>query len=194
MEPITITRNTRETQIQLSIQLNGAGQAEIHSGIGFFDHLLTLFAFHGLFDLKLECKGDLQVDEHHTVEDIGIVLGQAFRRGLPQNLNFQRYGTCLLPMDETLVQAVVDVSGRPYLVFQATFTREKVGDLPTEMVVEFFRAFVTHAQITLHLQIQYQTNTHHAIEALFKAAGRALRQALTPDPLRTGVSSTKGVL
>jgi len=194
MKPVEKSRHTRETKIELKLELQGRGQSTIQSGIGFFDHVLTLFAFHGLFDLNLSCQGDLQVDEHHSVEDIGIVLGQAFREALPATLNVKRYGCCLLPMDETLARAVVDLSGRPFFQLNAEFKREKVGDLPTELIAEFFRAFATHAKITLHLAIEYGENEHHKIEALFKATARALRQALEIDPNRQEVSSTKGIL
>lgn len=189
-----ITRNTKETQIQVGISLNTEGESSIRTGIGFFDHMLTLFAFHGLMTLEVECNGDLEVDDHHSVEDIGIALGKAFAQALPETKNYTRYGSCLLPMDETLARAVVDLSGRPYLVFQAEFNREMVGTLATEMIEEFFRAFAMNAGITLHLKVEYGKNDHHKAEALFKAAGRALRQATAPDTQRTGVSSTKGVL
>jgi imidazoleglycerol-phosphate dehydratase len=189
-----INRKTNETNISLELNLYGQGKSAITTGIGFFDHILTLFAFHGLFDINLTCQGDLEVDDHHSIEDIGIALGQAFRQSLPENKNFVRYGSCILPMDETLANAVVDISGRPFLVFQADFTREMVGNLSTEMIEEFFRAFAMNAGITLHLKIEYGKNDHHKIEALFKATARALRIALEPDPKLDSVSSTKGVI
>lgn len=189
-----IERITRETQINLSFELQGSGQCELQTGIGFFDHMLQLFAFHGMFDMKGECQGDTQVDDHHLIEDLGIVLGQAFHASLPPARNFKRYGTCFLPMDETLARVVVDLSGRPLLVFVANFNRAQIGNFSTEMVVEFFRAFAFNAKMTLHLQIEYGENDHHKIEALFKAAARALREAASPDRNRRGTASSKGVL
>ncbi len=189
-----VARKTKETDITLEFNLQGSGKSHIATGIGFFDHMLELFAFHGCFDLDLNCTGDVQVCGHHTVEDVGIVLGQAFNKGLPANKNIVRYGTAFVPMDESLAMAVVDVSGRPCLIFEAEFVQPKVGDFETELVKEFFRAFVNHAQITLHLKILSGENTHHKIEALFKAAARAMRQAVQIDPKREGPASTKGVV
>lgn len=194
MNPIKIERVTHETQINLTFQLFGSGICELQTGIGFFDHMLQLFAFHSLFDLRGACTGDTQVDDHHLIEDLGIVLGQAIYESLPPARNFRRYAGCFLPMDETLARAVIDLSGRPFLVFQATFHRAQIGDFSTEMVAEFFRALAFNAKMTLHLQIEYGENDHHKIEALFKAAARALHEAVLPDPIRTTTASSKGVL
>jgi len=194
MNPIKIERMTRETQINLTFQLFGSGVCELKTGIGFFDHLLELFAFHGLFDLRGTCTGDTQVDDHHLIEDLGIVIGQAIYQSFPPARNFRRYACCFLPMDETLARAVVDLSGRPFLVFQSEFHRAQIGNFSTEMVAEFFRALAVHAKMTLHLQIEYGENDHHKIEALFKAAARALHEAVLPDPNRTTAASSKGVL
>jgi imidazoleglycerol-phosphate dehydratase len=194
MKPVILERKTKETQISLQLNINGTGQAQIQSGVGFFDHLLSLLSFHAHFDLNLKCQGDLEVDEHHSIEDIGITLGQAFREALAEKMNYHRYGSCWLPMDEILAHACVDISGRPFFVLQAEFKREKVGEFPTEMVSEFFRAFATNARLTLHLRIEYGENEHHKIEALFKATAYALREALEIVPGRDAPSSTKGIL
>lgn len=194
MKPVKKERKTRETDIKLVLDIYGQGRCKISTGIGFFDHMLEAFAFHGCFDLELTCKGDLQVCGHHTVEDTGIVLGQAFRESLPQDRALIRFGTGWVPMDETLARAVVDISGRSYLVLETNFTRERIGDFDTELVREFFQAFANNFAINLHLKILYGNNTHHQIEALFKAVGVALRQALQIDEKRTGPASTKGVL
>lgn len=194
MKSIMLERKTKETQISLELKINGTGQTQIHSGIGFLDHLLDLLAFHARFDLNLTCQGDLVVDEHHSIEDIGIILGQAFREALAEEMNYQRYGSCWLPMDETLAHACVDISGRPFFVFKADFKREKIGEFPTEMVAEFFRAFAMNARMTLHLKIEYGENEHHKIEALFKATAYALREALEVVPGRDSPSSTKGII
>lgn len=194
MKKIKIERETKETDISLMLNLDGTGQANISTSIGFFDHMLDLFVFHGCFDLNLSCKGDLEIDAHHTVEDVGISLGQAFKKGLSENKGIVRYGNAFVPMDETLARAVVDISGRPYLVFDAEFKNPKVGSFDTELVKEFFQGFTNHARINLHLRILYGNNTHHQIEALFKATAVALRQAVQRDPKRKGPASTKGVL
>jgi imidazoleglycerol-phosphate dehydratase len=194
MPKIKIERKTKETDILLSLDLYGSGESAIKSGIGFFDHMLELFTYHGCFDLDVRCDGDLDVDGHHTVEDIGICLGQAFNQSAPQSKGIVRYATAFVPMDESLARAVVDVSGRPHLIFDAEFTRPIVGEFATELVREFFQAFTNHAQINLHLKIEYGTNTHHRIEALFKATAIALRRAIETDPERKGPTSTKGVL
>ena len=194
MKPVQLIRKTKETQINLELQLNGTGQSNISTGVGFFDHMLTLFAFHGLFDLTIQCRGDLNVDDHHTIEDVGILLGQALCQALPEKKNYRRYGAALLPMDETLARAVIDLSGRPFFVLNAQFSREKLGVFSTEMVEEFFRAFAMNAKLTLHLAIEYGRNEHHKIEALFKAAARALAQALEVDSRRTQPASSKGML
>ena len=194
MKKIKVKRKTKETDISLTLNLAGTGQAKISTGIGFFDHMLNLFVFHGCFDLNLSCKGDLEIDAHHTVEDVGIALGQAFKKGLSEKKGFVRYGNALVPMDESLSRAVVDISGRPYLVFEAKFKNPKVGNFDTELIKEFFQSFTNHAQINLHLKILYGANTHHQIEALFKATAVALRQALQNDQKRKGSPSTKGIL
>lgn len=194
MKKAKIERKTKETDISLMLNLDGTGQANISTSIGFFDHMLDLFVFHGCFDLNLSCKGDLEIDAHHTVEDVGISLGQAFKKRLSENKGIVRYGNAFVPMDETLARAVVDISGRPYLVFDAEFKNPKVGSFDTELVKEFFQGFTNHARINLHLKILYGNNTHHQIEALFKATAVALRQAVQRDPKRKGPASTKGVL
>lgn len=194
MQKIKIKRKTNETDVSLTLNLAGTGQAKISTGIGFFDHMLDLFVFHGCFDLNLSCKGDLEIDAHHTVEDVGISLGQALKNGLSKSEGIVRYGNAFVPMDESLARAVVDISGRPYLVFEAEFENSKVGSFDTELVKEFFQGFTNHAQINLHLKILYGDNTHHQIEALFKATAVALRQALQKDLKRKGPTSTKGML
>lgn len=193
MRKAEIQRKTRETDIQVALNLDGSGQYDINTGIGFFDHLLSLFAFHASFDLQLQAQGDLAVDDHHTVEDVGIVLGQALRKAPGDARGIQRYGFFLLPMDEVLARAVVDISGRSFLQFQAQFSREKINDLATENILEFFRALVREAGITLHLEILTAGNDHHQAEALFKCFGRSLRDALMLDPSHR-IPSTKGQL
>lgn len=194
MSTITINRKTSETDIQLKFKLYGKGKSQIHTGIGFLDHMLELFTFHGGFDLEVSCKGDLEVDGHHTVEDVGIVLGMALKKVISKEKRLQRYASCFVPMDESLARAVVDISGRPYLVFHADFRNPVLGTFDTELTKEFFQALVNHAQITLHLTIEYGENTHHKIEALFKAAGIALREAATMTESGHGPSSTKGLI
>lgn len=190
----TISRKTGETNIEIEFNIDGEGSSQIDTGIGFLDHMLTLFSKHGGFDLKLKAAGDLQVDCHHTVEDIGIVLGKCILEAAGDKSGIKRYGTCFLPMDETLALASVDISGRAFLVFEAAFTTDRVGGFDTEMTEEFFRALAFNAGITLHEKILYGKNNHHMIEALFKASGRALKEALTKDASIKGVMSTKGVL
>ena len=190
----TITRTTGETDITISLDLDGSGQADIHTGIGFFDHMLNSFARHGLFDLTVDVKGDLEVDSHHTIEDTGIVLGQAIRQAVGDKKGIRRYGDRILPMDETLVLSAVDLCGRPYLSFQADFSREKVGEMETEMVKEFFYAISYAAQMNLHIKVLDGGNNHHIIEAMFKAFAKALDEATSFDPRITGVLSTKGSL
>ncbi len=185
------SRVTRETDIELTLNLDGTGKAEIHTGIGFFDHMLSAFALHGGFDLTVEAKGDLEVDCHHTVEDTGIVLGQAFAEALGDKSGIARYGTAFLPMDEALAFVTLDISNRPYLVFEAAFLSDAVGGFDLQMVEEFFRAFSFQAGITLHAKTLCGRNDHHKAEALFKGLARALRQAVVPAD---GVQSTKGVL
>ena len=191
----SVQRKTAETDITLSLNLDGTGKSEIQTGVGFLDHMLTLLAKHGRFDLEVFCHGDTQVDDHHSVEDIGIVLGQAFAHALGDKRGITRYGSCLLPMDEALVLAAVDLSGRDTLRYGLNIPTQKVGTFDTELVEEFFLAFVRNAGVTLHLRQLDGTNSHHIIEAAFKGFGRALAQAVAMDPRSAGeVPSTKGVL
>lgn len=190
-----ITRKTGETDIAVSVTLDGTGQADISSGVGFLDHMLTLFARHGLFDLNVACKGDLEIDQHHSVEDIGIALGQAFRDALGEKRGITRYAHCYLPMDETLSRVAVDVSGRPFLIFKTEFQRDKIGDFDTELVREWFQAFAINAGITLHVETLYGLNAHHIAESCFKALARALRAAVALDTREQDrIPSTKGLL
>jgi imidazoleglycerol-phosphate dehydratase len=191
----TITRVTSETDITLSLNLDGTGQADIATGIGFLDHMLTALARHSLFDLTIQAKGDLHIDSHHTTEDVGIVLGTAFARALGDKRGIRRFGQALLPMDEALVEAAVDISGRPYLAWNVTFERPKIGEMDTELFEEFFRALAFNALITLHVIQRAGRNAHHVAEASFKAAARALRVAVEPDPrIGDAIPSTKGAL
>lgn len=190
----SVKRETAETSIGLKLNLDGSGQAMIDSGIGFFDHMLNLMTAHGLLDLEVRCDGDLEVDGHHSVEDIGIALGDAFKEALGDKKGICRYGTFYLPMDESLAFVTLDISGRPFLVYEGGEMAPMVGGFDTELVEEFLRAFAVHAGITLHVKILYGTNTHHKIEAIFKALGHALRIAVSKDPKVTGVPSTKGML
>ena len=195
MRTSEIKRKTAETDIALSLKLDGVGAGEIDTGCGFLDHMLTLFAKHGRFDLIVRCKGDTRVDDHHSVEDIGICLGQALREALGNCAGIARYGSMMLPMDETLVLSAVDVSGRAYLVFDLEIPMQKVGTFDTELVEEFFAAFVRSAGITLHIKKMDGRNSHHIIEAAFKSVARALSQAVAIDESRNGeIPSTKGVL
>ncbi len=194
MSKTQLQRKTNETQVKLSLDVAGAGVAKVATGVGFFDHMLELFAFHACFDLEVAASGDLHVCAHHTVEDIGIVLGQAFAKSLPAEKNFVRYATAFAPMDESLARAVVDISGRPCLVFRVEGLNAKIGDFDTELVQEFFQAFTNNAGLALHLEVLYGKNSHHMVEALFKAVGQALRQAIRLDQQRQGVASTKGAL
>lgn len=190
-----LTRTTSETDIQLTLALDGSGRAEIETGIGFLDHMLTALARHGLFDLKVRAKGDLHIDFHHTTEDVGIVLGQAVLRALGEKRGIRRFGQALVPMDEALAEAAIDISGRGMLVWNVGFERHKIGDMDTELFEEFFRAFAANAGLTLHLTRRVGHNAHHVAEACFKATARALRMAVELDP-RVGdaVPSTKGSL
>jgi len=190
-----LSRTTAETDIHLNLNLDGKGESTIQSGCGFLDHMLTLFAKHGGFDLSLTCDGDTYVDDHHTVEDVGIVLGQAFAKALGDKRGVGRYGSMTLPMDEALILAAVDLSGRSYLGFALDIPTARVGSFDTELVEEFWLAFTRNAQCTLHLRKIAGTNSHHVIEGAFKAAARALRQAVAIDPTRADeLPSTKGVL
>lgn len=190
----TIERNTSETRIKCTLNLDGSGKADIHTGIGFFDHMLNSFARHGFFDLSLHVDGDLEVDTHHTVEDAGIVLGQAIAEAVGDKAGISRYGSQILPMDEALVICALDLCGRPYLVCDLTLDRERVGDLETEMVREFFYAVSYGAMMNLHIRQMSGSNNHHIIEAAFKAFARALDMACRMDPRVDGVLSTKGAL
>lgn len=190
----TINRKTKETEIEIILNLDGSGQAEVNTGIGFLDHMLEGFARHGFFDLKCQVRGDLQVDGHHTVEDTGIVLGQAIREAVGDKKGIRRYGYFILPMDESLALCAVDLCGRPYLQFDCEFTAERVGELETELVREFFYAVSYSAGMNLHLQMLQPGNNHHMIEAMFKAFAKALDEATTLDPRLTDVLSTKGSL
>lgn len=189
-----ITRTTKETDIQATLLLDGSGSYEIQTGVGFFNHMLEGFARHGFFDLTLSCRGDLDVDCHHTVEDCGIVLGTAIREALGDKKGIKRFGNCILPMDESLVLCALDLSGRPYLVFDAEFTQERVGDLDTEMVKEFFYAISYACGMNLHIKVLTPGNHHHMIEAMFKAFAKALDEAVQYDSRITDVLSTKGSL
>ena len=195
MRTAQIVRNTTETQIRLQLNLDGRGDGEIETGCGFLDHMLTLFARHGRFDLTVFCKGDTQVDYHHTAEDIGIALGQAFDRALGDKRGINRYGSQILPMDESLILSAVDLSGRSFLSYALEIPTQKVGTFDTELVEEFFSAFAREAGITLHLQSLAGGNTHHIIEACFKAFGRVMRQATEADARAAdAIPSTKGTL
>ncbi|MDK2964807.1 MULTISPECIES: imidazoleglycerol-phosphate dehydratase HisB [Lacrimispora] len=189
-----ISRITRETDIQMKLNIDGSGIANIHTGIGFFDHMLNSFARHGFFDLEVTVKGDLEVDTHHTIEDTGIVLGTAIKEALGDKKSIKRYGNMILPMDETLILCAVDLSGRPYLGFDVSLTAERVGDFETEMVKEFFYAVSYSAEMNLHIRKLSGDNNHHIIEGVFKAFAKALDDATLPDPRITGVLSTKGTL
>ena len=193
MREAKILRETNETKIEVEINLDGAGKTEIFTGIGFFNHMLNLFAAHGQFDLKIFCSGDLEVDGHHSVEDIGICLGQAVKNALGDKKNIQRYGTFFLPMDESLAFVSLDISNRAFLVFDENFA-PMIGNFDTELVEEFLRAFAFNAGITLHAKILYGKNSHHKVEAIFKALGHALRIAVNRDEKNNSIPSTKGVL
>ena len=189
-----ISRVTGETNVHISLDLDGTGKAQIHTGIGFFDHMLNSFARHGLFDLTVDVEGDLEVDSHHTIEDTGIVLGQAIRQAVGDKKGIRRFGDCMLPMDETLMLCALDLSGRPYLKFYMPLTVPKVGDFDTEMVHEFFYAVSYAAGMNLHIKVLDGTNNHHIMEAMFKAFAKALDQATQMDERIQGVLSTKGSL
>ena len=195
MREATIKRETKETNINLTINLDGKGTSNINTGCGFFDHMLELFARHSRFDLNVVCKGDINVDYHHTVEDVGIVLGQAIKKSLGDMKGIVRYGTTILPMDESLILTAIDISGRSYLKFDLPTRANKIGDFPVELVEEFFLAFVRHAGITLHVRQITGSNAHHIIEGAFKSVARSLRKAVAIDKDNMdAVPSTKGVL
>ena len=189
-----IERKTAETQVMVKLNLDGEGKCGIDTGIGFLDHMLTLLARHGFMDLTVKAKGDLEVDCHHTVEDIGIVLGEALKEALGDKAGIRRYGNCFIPMDETLAQVCMDFSGRPFLVFGAEIPKIKLGNFDAEMTEEFFRAVAMHCGLTLHIRVLYGSNVHHIIEAIFKAFARALAEAVACDARVKGVMSSKGVL
>ena len=189
-----INRQTRETKVDLALDLDGKGRATVATGVGFFDHMLDLLARHGLFDLDVTAEGDLHVDSHHTVEDVGIVLGQCLEKALGDKRGIHRYGWAIVPMDESLAQVAVDLSGRPAFVFHVNFQGGQIGTFPTELVEEFFKALATTAKMNLHISVPYGTNNHHIAEAIFKATAKALRQAVGADPRNPDVPSTKGSL
>ena len=189
----TIHRQTNETEISISLNLDGTGQHEISTGVGFLDHMLTAVSVHGLFDLQVKAVGDLHIDSHHTIEDCALVLGQAFNEAAADRHGIQRVGHAYVPMDESLAFVAVDFSGRPYTVFNADWTTPTIGQFPTDLVQHFFESLAVQARLTLHARVNGR-NDHHKAEALFKALTRALRQALTPDPRRVGVASTKGTV
>ena len=189
-----ISRNTAETQVEVRLDLDGDGKCDISTGIGFLDHMLTLLAKHGFMDLTVKAKGDLAVDSHHTVKDIGIVLGAALKEALGDKAGIHRYGNCFIPMDETLAQVCLDFSGRPFLVFGADIPKVQVGNYEAEMTEEFFRAVAMNCGLTLHIRVLYGSNVHHIIEAIFKAFARAVAEAVAKDARVKGVMSSKGVL
>ncbi|GGL69825.1 imidazoleglycerol-phosphate dehydratase HisB [Wenxinia marina] len=195
MREATITRTTAETDISVSVRLGGTGARDCRTGIGFFDHMLDQLARHSLIDIKVRATGDLHIDDHHTVEDTGIALGQALARAIGDKRGIRRYGSCLLPMDDALVRAALDLSGRPFLVWSVPFPTAKIGTFDTELVREFFQALATHGGITLHVDRLHGVNSHHIAEAAFKAVARALREAVEPDPRQAdAIPSTKGTL
>lgn len=194
MREAVITRNTNETKISMKLALDGTGKASLNTGVGFFDHMLDGFARHGLFDLDTQVQGDLHVDDHHTIEDTGIVLGTAIKEALGDKKGIRRYGSCILPMDEVLVICAVDLCGRPYFSWNGEFTADRVGDMSTEMVKEFFYAVSYAAGMNLHIKVLTPGNNHHMAEAMFKSFAKALDQAVSYDPRITDVLSTKGSL
>jgi imidazoleglycerol-phosphate dehydratase len=195
MRSASVERRTKETDIAVTVDLDGSGKSEIETGVGFLDHMLDQLARHSLMDLTVKARGDLHIDQHHTTEDVGIVLGQAVRKALGDMRGITRYADVHLPMDETLTRCAVDISGRPHLVFRVSFTQAKIGEFDTELVREFFQAFTQHSAITLHVENLYGDNSHHIAETCFKALARALRAALAIDPRQPdAVPSTKGML
>ncbi|MBO7681877.1 MAG: imidazoleglycerol-phosphate dehydratase HisB [Clostridia bacterium] len=195
MRTSEIVRNTAETEITLKLDLDGTGKSKVDTGVGFLDHMLTLFARHGRFDLEVACKGDTQVDFHHTTEDIGIALGKAFSEALGEKRGIVRYGSTILPMDEALILSAVDISGRSYLAYDCTLPTQKVGDFDTELGEEFWLGFVRNADVTLHIRQLAGSNSHHILEGTFKSVARTLREAVAIDPaMKDEIPSTKGVL
>jgi len=195
MRTATVERKTRETEIAVSLDLDGSGDCDIETGIGFLDHMLESFGRHSMMDLKVRAEGDLHIDFHHTTEDTGIVIGQAVKKALGDFAGITRFGTALIPMDETLTRVAIDVSNRPYLVWKVKIPGAKLGDMDTELFKEWFQAFAQNAGVTLHIENLYGENSHHIVESCFKGLARALREAMTPDErLDGGVASTKGTL
>ncbi|MFC3704172.1 imidazoleglycerol-phosphate dehydratase HisB [Devosia honganensis] len=195
MRQAAIARKTNETEISVSVDLDGTGRHDMRTGVGFFDHMLDQLARHSLIDMTVACTGDVHIDYHHTVEDVGIALGQAVKEALGDKKGIRRYASCDLPMDGTLTRAALDVSGRAFLVFRAEFSQDKIGEIDTELFREFFQAFAVNAGITLHVENFYFDNNHHLAESMFKAVARALREAVEIDPRQAGrVPSTKGTL
>lgn len=195
MRSATIERNTLETQISVSLNLDGSGKSDLSSGLGFLDHMLDQIARHGMMDVTVKAKGDLHIDAHHTVEDIGISLGQAFAKAIGDKKGIRRYGHAYVPLDEALSRVVIDISGRPEMEFDVKFSRALIGEFDVDLIHEFFQGFVNHAMITLHIDNLRGNNSHHQAETVFKAFGRALRMAIEPDPRMSGVMpSTKGTL
>ncbi|MGL6074161.1 MAG: imidazoleglycerol-phosphate dehydratase HisB [Fimbriiglobus sp.] len=194
MRTAKISRKTNETQIELTLNLDGTGQCEVATGVGFFDHMLTHLAKHGLLDIQLTCQGDLHIDAHHTVEDCGIALGQALREALGTKAGIRRYGDATVPMDETLITSAIDLGGRAVFIWKVDVPNELLGNFSSQLAEEFWRAFSSAALMNLHIVQHHGRNTHHIIEGLFKATARALRTALEPDPRASGIPSTKGVL
>lgn len=194
MRQHSVERSTAETKIKLNFAIDGTGEVNIKTKIGFLDHMLTLFASHGLFDLTVDCDGDVEVDYHHSTEDIGIALGQAFKKAIGNKEGITRYASFTVPMDETKATVDLDISGRPFLVYNVEGLKDKVGSFDTELVEEFFHGFTNHAGVTLHINVPYGRNTHHMIEAIFKAFGRVLDGASLKNPRVKGVPSTKGLL
>ena len=195
MRKATITRNTAETDITVTVDLDGTGAYDIATGVGFFDHMLDQLARHSLIDITVRCTGDLHIDDHHSVEDVGIALGQAIAQAAGDKRGIRRYGACLLPMDDALVRCALDLSGRPFLVWNMAFATPKIGTFDTELVREFFQALASHAGLTLHIDALHGFNSHHLAEAAFKATARALREAVETDPRKAdAIPSTKGTL
>jgi imidazoleglycerol-phosphate dehydratase len=195
MRSAKISRKTAETEIDVSLSLDGTGSYAMETGVGFFDHMLDQLARHSLIDMDVRCKGDLHIDDHHTVEDVGIAIGQALTQALGDKRGIRRYGSCLLPMDDALVRCALDLSGRPFLVWNVDLPTAKIGTFDTELVREFFQALATHGGITLHVDMLHGVNSHHIAEAAFKAVARALRDAVEPDPRKCdAIPSTKGTL
>lgn len=189
-----ISRQTKETKVRVALDLDGSGKASAHTGVGFFDHMLDLLGRHSLIDLDVQAEGDLQVDSHHTVEDVGIVIGQALEQALGDKRGIQRYGWAIVPMDESLAQVAIDLSGRSAFVFRVEFTGPLIGSFSTELVEEFLKSIAFAAKLNLHVHVPYGSNNHHIAEAIFKAAAKALRQAVTQDPRNQDIPSTKGTL